>query len=257
MYYSGKRRFPKNFFKREKIKVGKELTITGLMFPANQIKGLISPLCFVMLLTLTSCKSGPATTRPPRELPLIAVLPFNNQSTDLDAPDKVRSAVYSGLKERGNRLMALDTVDAELKRLGVSEGGQLGAVGLEKLRAGIPADLYCYGDVLDFSFKSLVALSQRKVSLSLRLVSATGETVLEDFQQGINSSTGTDAAGNLALNIAGKLFKSVKDGAKRAVSSKPQPGTDAVDTIADVDLEQETREAVSKLLDKLPGHKNP
>lgn len=222
-----------------------------------KIRRLIYPFSFGLLLVLAACHSGPAIRQPSRELPVIAVLPFDNQSTDLEAPDKVRSAVYAGLKERGYRLVALDSVDAELKRLGVSEGGQLGAVGLEKLRAWIQADLYCYGDVLDFSFKSVVALSQRKVSLALRLVSATGETVLEDSEEGVNSSAGVDAAGNLALNVVGKIFKSVKDGAKRKVSSKPQQTADATDTIADVDLAQETREAVNKLLDKFPGQKNP
>ena len=219
---------------------------------------ILCSLSCSLLLAQAACRSGPGIKQPPQPLPVIAVLPFDNQSTDIEASTKVRSAVYNELEKRGYRLAGLDKIDGELKQLGISDGGQLRAVTMEKLHAGIQADLFCYGDVLDFSFKSVVALTQRKVALKLRLASSiTGETVFEGSEEGTTSSAGTDAAGNLALNMAGKIFKSVKDGTKRLLSSKPpQQNADITDKIADVDLAQETHEAVLKLIDKFQGRKN-
>ncbi len=208
------------------------------------------------IIMFTGCNAATKKIQIPHSQAVIAILPFDNQSTNIEASDKVRSAVYTELKERGYALVGLDTIDDTLKQLGISEGGQLKAVSAEKLRAGIQADLFCYGNVLDFNFKSIVALSQRKVALELRFVrSITGETFFEGSEEGVTASAGTDAAGNLALNVAGKIFKSVKDGAKRLLSSKSsQQNADITDKIADVDLTQETHEAVHKLIEKFQGH---
>ncbi len=216
--------------------------------------------CLLVLglaLAAAACRSTPEVKAPSADLPLIAVLPFENQSADIEAADKVRNAVYEEFKTRGYRLVELETIDSGLKTLGISEGGQLPALTAEKLGAAIPAEVFCYGNVLEFNFKSVVAVSQKKVALELKLVKAGTVTVLfEGSEEGISSTAGTDAAGRLAFNVVGKIFKSVKSGAKNLVSPGSGQAADVTDKLADVDLTRETGDAIRKLLDKYQKSKD-
>lgn len=178
-----------------------------------------------MLCALASaCASGPRRDAA-LGTPTLALLPPANQSVDLTAPDKVRSALAAALAERGYKLVPDDKVDAALKELGHTSGDTLGALRPSELQARVRADWYAFTTIEDFSFKTALALSQRKVSLKLRVVDALGAVVFEGEETGVNSSAGFQAAGDFGLHLAGK--------------------------IARVDLAQETGEAVGRLVDAL------
>ncbi|MBI2362005.1 MAG: hypothetical protein HYV15_01280, partial [Elusimicrobia bacterium] len=62
-----------------------------------------------------------------------ALLPFDNESVNLRGPDLLRGLVSEALRARCWALADQDAVDETLKRLGVTEGGQLGALDPKKL----------------------------------------------------------------------------------------------------------------------------
>lgn len=189
----------------------------------------------------------------PTSGPLFAVFPLENQSNDVDAADKVRKVLLEEMRAKGFRLVPPETVDAALKDLGVTDGGQLRAVPFERIRAGLTAERFVYGTLVDYGIKSAVAFTQRRVELKLRVLDSAGAVAFEDAGVGIVSKAGVDAAGDLALNVAGKVVKSVKDSAANLMPGKQaKKAADATDVVADVDLNSETREAVLKLLEKLP-----
>jgi len=186
--------------------------------------------------------------------PLIALLPFESESVVLDAPDHVRNALFKAMTKKKYRLMELKTIDATLIKMGILEGGQLGALSLEQIQNEIPADWFCYGNVVAFGFKSAIAISQREVEVELKVVEGgTGRIIHEDSQRKSRTQLGGAALGDLTYTAVGKVFKSVKDGIKKVVPGKPlKKVLDSTDKIADVELTRETRKVVKKLLKRFP-----
>ncbi len=115
----------------------------------------------------------------------VAVLPFDNQSTDMSAPDVMRKLAEQGFTRRGYLPLDTAAVDAGLSALGISEGGQLPGLKPQDIGKALGADLLCYGDVQDFTFQNLGFLIRKNVTLQVRLVSAaTGEILYEGSGNG-------------------------------------------------------------------------
>ena len=166
--------------------------------------------------------------------PRVAVLPFDNQTTDLSAPDIMRKLAEEGFRKRGYPPLDAAEVDAKLSGLGVSEGGQLPGLKPQDIGKVLGADLLCYGDVEDFTFQNLGFLIRKNVTLHVRLVSAsTGETLYE------GSGNGKDM----------KVFFN-RDDAKRAFVE--QMAEKVVASIFKVPLKREADLAASRALDSLP-----
>lgn len=214
-------------------------------------------LCVLTLMhTLIGCGTSPQPvgTQPPP--PLIALLPLENHSNDIDAPMKVRKELHGAMSEQGYRLVDLDRIDGPLKDISVTLGVQARLLEgkPEVLSQLIQADVYCFGAVVEFVFQSAAALTMRKVEIELKLIEAkSGNVLFEGRETGITTRAGLDAAGELILNLAGKVVKSVKDSATSKVESETVKKTgDATDIVADVNLTTETREAIRKLLRRFP-----
>lgn len=112
--------------------------------------------------------------------PRVAVLPFENESTDLTASDVMRKLASEGLGKKGYPPLPDAEVDGKLSGLGISEGGQLAGLPPADIGKALGADLLCYGDVEDFTFQNLGFVIRKSVRLKIRLVSAsTGETLYE------------------------------------------------------------------------------
>jgi len=166
--------------------------------------------------------------------PRVAVLPFDNQSTDVGAADIMRKLAAQGFEKRGYPYLPLDEVDAKLSGLGVSEGGQLPALKPADIGKALGADLLCYGDVEDFTFQNLGFVVRKSVGLRVKLVSAsTGETLYE------GSGSGKDL----------KMYFN-KDEAKAAFVE--QLAVKLVQNILKTPLKREAEAAAWKALDRLP-----
>lgn len=211
----------------------------------------------MLMCVLPGCATSSVQTQGDIPLPpQIALLPLENGSNDVDAPQKVRSALFEAMQAEGYRLVAFEHIDGPLKDVGVTLGGQLSLFDnkREVLHNLIPADIYAYGAVLEYGFKNAIALTQRRVELKLRFVEAqTGRIVFEGTEVGVTSRAGLDAAADATLNVVGKVAKSIKDSLKKlAPSETVQNAADMTDVVADVDLKQEMNEAIKKLLKRLP-----
>ena len=166
--------------------------------------------------------------------PHVAVLPFDNQSTDISAPDIMRKLAAEGFERRGYPPLDPSQVDAGLSALGVSEGGQLPGVKPQDIGKALGADLLCYGEVEDFTFQNLGFLIRKNVTLHVRLVSAsTGETLYE--------GTGSGKDMQVYFN---------RDDAKRAFVE--QLAVKMVSNIFKVPLKREAELSAGRALDSLP-----
>lgn len=166
--------------------------------------------------------------------PRVAVLPFDNQSTDISAPEIMRKLAAEGFGRRGYPLLPQDEVDQKLAALGVSEGGQLPGLKPADLGLALGAELLCYGDVEDFTFQNLGFVIRKNVSLRIKIVAAsTGETLYE----------GTGAGRDL------KVFFD-RDQAK--VAFVEQLAVKLAQNIFKVPLKREAEAAANRALDRLP-----
>ncbi|MBI4422176.1 MAG: DUF799 family lipoprotein, partial [Elusimicrobia bacterium] len=141
---------------------------------------LLRALCCASIAAVSAgCARGTRPDSPRLEGRTVALLPMDNRSNDLRAPEKARDGVFEAMGKSGYRVLDLAAIDQAMDSLGVHYGGQLSAVPLGSLREALAADVYCYGTVVEYGFKSAVALTQRKVELRLRCVDPGGGPVFD------------------------------------------------------------------------------
>lgn len=164
----------------------------------------------------------------------VAVLPFDNQTTDINADAVMRKLAAENFGKRGYAPLAAEEVDEKLKGLGISEGGQLPSVKPEDIGAALGADLLCYGDVEDFTFQNLGFIVRKNVKLKVKLVSASsGETLYEGYG-------------------AGKDVKVYVDQQEAKAAFVEQMAVKLVQNIFKTPLKKEAETAAWKALDRLP-----
>ncbi len=164
----------------------------------------------------------------------VAVLPFDNQSTDVGAADIMRGLAAEGFEKRGYQYLPLAEVDGKLSGMGVSEGGQLPGLKPADIGRALGADLLCYGDVEDFTFQNLGFVVRKSVILRVKIVSASsGETLYE------GTGSGKDI----------KVYFN-KDEAKAAFVE--QLAVKLVQNLLKTPLKREADAAAWKALDRLP-----
>ena len=164
----------------------------------------------------------------------VAVLPFNNQSTDVTASDYMRKLSGERFSKWGYAPVPFEDADEKLKTIGISDGGQLAAVPPERLGALLGSDLLCYGDVEDFTFQNLGFVVRKSVILRLKIISASsGETLFEASGKG----------GDIK-------FYMDKEEAKKAFIEAA--AVKLVENMLKSPLRKEAETAVSKVFDRMP-----
>ena len=186
------------------------------------------------LALLAGCRVVPP--RPPL-VETVAVLPFDNESNELDAPDILQRLVHLALLNTPYRPLDIDFVNKKLADAGITDGGQLAAVDPVLLGKDLGVHALLFGNVESFGYTNIGFYVQRKVTLELRLVDvATGETLWEN--------NATAALRQLHLD---------PDEAKRAFVGGL--AEQAVEKMFNSPLEAEARQATVKALRTLPGFK--
>ena len=192
----------------------------------------------LLLAAACACAGGGAYLVSPSlraaDDPRVAVLPFDNQSTEVSAAEIMRGLAAEGFEKRGYPYVPLSEVDGKLAGLGVSEGGQLPGLKPADIGKALGADLLCYGDVEDFTFQNLGFMVRKSAVLRVKIVSArSGETLYE------GTGSGRDV----------KVYFN-KDEAKAAFVE--QLAVKLLQNIMNTPLKREAEAAAWKALDRLP-----
>lgn len=108
----------------------------------------------------------------------IAVLPFDNMSTDLDATPLVRPVVAGRLRYKGYDVPNLDWVDEVLQENGAMVSHDVYGFSAGELGEILGVDAVMFGVVTDFTTKYAVVYASVAVQLRLELVDCrTGEVL--------------------------------------------------------------------------------
>ncbi|MEK7475970.1 MAG: GNA1162 family protein [Candidatus Coatesbacteria bacterium] len=124
----------------------------------------------------------------------IALLPMNNFANNVRGPHLIRKLVEMRLIGAGFDSMDLREIDRRLDGIGITDGGQLGAVQPQKLGEVLGVQGLLYGEVLQFGYTNLGVFNKRVVEVHLVLVeTATGRKLWEATRKETTSKVGLNA----------------------------------------------------------------
>ncbi|MBI4668950.1 MAG: DUF799 family lipoprotein [Elusimicrobia bacterium] len=164
-----------------------------------------------------------------------AVLPFANETVDLDGPSHVRAALEAGLGAMGWPMANPEEVDAKLKSESITDGGQLNALTPQKIGGLLGAEYLIYGNLEEYKTVPLGVYHKVQVRLALRVVEAkTGKELWRQTEEVTRQSVAPPkrAAEAFAVQLAGRQLKK----------------------LTKTYLKKEVDEVVLKLLACLPQH---
>ncbi|MBI4669723.1 MAG: DUF799 family lipoprotein [Elusimicrobia bacterium] len=178
--------------------------------------------------------------RPPR---IIALLPFNNQSVDLNAPTFVRRIFKETIEMRGYKVQPQKEVDDILRaKLSITDGGQLTSVKPEKIGAVLSVEALVYGDILDFSIQTIGVYQNKIVRLRFKMVDAkTGQTIWEDEARSAEKTAATSVTGAakvLGTTMAKRAAGNVREGRRQVQETEGEASkskvSSSVGALADI-----------------------
>lgn len=191
----------------------------------------------MILAGVVLAASGCAEVKIKEPFPLrtIAVLPFDNETNDLNAPDIMQKLVAEVMKSSPYEIRDTEETNKWLEKVGIVDGGQLAIVDPVRLGRDMGVQALMFGYVENFNYTNVGYYVERKVSLSLRLVDVeTGATLWENDKTAATRAINTDSKEATAAFVAGLASQ-------------------ALDKLFKVPLQLEARAAAVGALRSLPG----
>jgi hypothetical protein len=136
----------------------------------------------------------------------IAVMPLRNDTNDVDGPSVVREAMARALLSRAYLVKSFGSTDTVLRdQFGVTLGGQLDNVSVQKLGEALDVDAILYGKLMDFKELTTGAYNERKVRATFRLVSTATGQVLWERGLGVRSEQVMQGGAGVGATVLGRM----------------------------------------------------
>lgn len=143
-------------------------------FVRMQIEAILGEISRIM----SSAKTAPAGAPGPRIYrDKIAVLPFTNETVDMNADSYLRLKTIEVLQARGYPMKPMPEIDQKLLEMDIREGGHLRISSEKELAKKLEVDRLIYGNVVEFKVVNIGVYYKRHVELELRMSDAQGKTV--------------------------------------------------------------------------------
>jgi hypothetical protein len=171
-------------------------------------------LLLLAVLSLSGCPSGarPYIKSGFRVPGRVAVLPLNNMTNSLGGALYVRDKLTEYVRNvRGWEVADEAKVDAGLRTLAITDGGQLNASTPQKISGAVGAPVLLYTDLVDFGYTTLGFINTKKCRARIRVVDgASGELLYSAEGHGAESGTAVTGQGALEAG-AGALGGQLAD----------------------------------------------
>ena len=143
------------------------------------------------------------TPDPTNPIKRLAILPIQNDTTDVDAPDFVREKLVPAFQRRFYNVQPLEETDRILRdELGITLGGQMGMASVEKLREVLQVEGLLYGTLMDYGETTTGLVNVRKVRGKFKILDTNTESVFWENGIGVKSQ---DTSGGLLGSVSGAL----------------------------------------------------
>lgn len=172
----------------------------------------ILPFTAILFLCV-SCVPPAKFLAPNFEKPeIIAILPTINQTTDVAGGIVFRNLLYKKLAdEKYSRIIPNNEVDSLLNLQGITDGGQLSAIGDEELFKILNVDGLIYVELLECTYQSLGISETRKVKTNLTLKLYPGIKIWEDAREVNAGKSALETVFSFYFDPGGTLKNLTKD----------------------------------------------
>jgi hypothetical protein len=139
----------------------------------------------------------------------IAVLPFENETTDLAAGELLRLFFIIGMDEKGYEVQSFEITDKRLKMEGITDGGQLGSISSDSLLNILEVDGLIYGTLIEAKYSTLAVVSTKKVTANIELIGKNNTALWKDQGTSKEGALGniTNPLQGLAEQVVDKAFE--------------------------------------------------
>lgn len=147
----------------------------------NSLKKSLIVLFFFVGIFISGCtKRIPVFIDDNFKRPLkLAVLPFENQTNDLEAGYLFRELFNDRLEKQGYRTVGLNEVDERLLETGISDGGQLASISNEEISKTLGVENLVYGTLVKCQYITIGIYKKKEVHGNVRIY-AGGKLIWED-----------------------------------------------------------------------------
>ncbi len=224
-------------------------------------------LLFLVLLFLAGCAGMPSmgpTADPTNPIKRLAILPLQNDTTDVEAPNFVREKLVPAFQRRFYNVQPLAETDQILRdQLGITLGGQLSLASVSELREALQVEGLLYGTLMDYGEVTTGLVNMRKVRGKFRIVETETDMVFWENGIGVRSQ---DTSGGLLGSLSGAVASS--GGGDESVPWVTIESTSSNNSILEglaagltkklvskamgVHLERETNEMIWRIVQNLP-----
>lgn len=158
---------------------------------------------------------------------------MENRSNDLDASEIIRGAFVEAIRDRGWNVMPVEESDRLLReRLGVSYGGQLGAVTPPEVCRELQVRGVFYGTVEEWNKTTTGIYNHVTVTAAFRLYGESGELLWEDRESREKTDIprgGTNLGAQVIVHALGNLLLNPmtpygREAARNLARRLPSPG---------------------------------
>ena len=137
-----------------------------------------------------------------------SVLPFSDETTSVDGPERLRALAQEALRRGGYNVLPLEAVDIVLRSRGYSQGGQLKRVKSEDIAEWLGSQRLLFGDITEFRDIMLGVYGQRTVAGELRIWDSETEAALWASALPAVTSSGLTVNGTEAVaRLGGQLLR--------------------------------------------------
>jgi len=223
-------------------------------------------MIFLLTVLLAGCAGMPMGPTPDSTNPIkrLAILPIQNDTMDVDAPNFVREKLASAVQKRLYNVQPLEETDRILReKLGITLGGQLGMATTAQLREVLQVEGLLYGTLMNFEETTTGLVNVRKVRGKFKIVETSTGSVF--WENGIGVKSQDTSGGNIGA-LTGAIAnvgdrdeevpwvviestssdKSIMEGFAAGLATK------LVSKAVGVHLAEETDEMIWRLVQNLP-----
>jgi hypothetical protein len=162
-------------------------------------------MLFLLLVFLAGCGGIPMgpTADSTNPIKRLAMLPIQNDTMDVGAPDFVREKLALAMQKRFYNVQPLEETDRILReKLGITLGGQLGMATTAQLREALQVEGLLYGTLMNFGETTTGLVNVRKVRGKFRIVETSTGSVFWKNGVGIKSQ---DTSGGSLGSVTGAI----------------------------------------------------
>ncbi|MDI6786343.1 MAG: DUF799 family lipoprotein [bacterium] len=168
----------------------------------------ILPVLLISFLLITGCAHKVVFMHENvAKITKVAVLPFANETNDLDGSAVFRKLFFDGLCRKGYIVLPLDQVDKKLNELGITQGGQLNSISQEELMKELDAPALVYGTLNKCAYVTAAIYRKKEVAGTVKIY-YKGELFWEDTRQIKEDEV---MKGNILKNLGDQLVDKIVD----------------------------------------------